>query len=62
VEELMYAIRPKSLSMQPLGALYFYQKAPVLGLDAPNFREIKEKWEKREQFRNDIGNQILYKT
>jgi hypothetical protein len=61
-EELLYAIRNKEIDNPPLGMAYFYANAPVLSLDSVEFDRIKKDWERLKEFREEIKNEILYKT
>jgi hypothetical protein len=61
-EELLYAIRNKLLTNPPLGMAYFYANAPVLSLDSVDFEKTKTNWERLKEFREEIKNEILYKT
>jgi hypothetical protein len=61
-EELLYAIRNKSLTNPPLGMAYFYANAPVLSLDSVDFDKTKTNWERLREFREEIKTEILYKT
>ena len=60
-EELLYAIR-NNLLKKPLGMAYFYANAPVFSLDSVGFDEVKTNWERLEKFRDEIKNEILYKS
>ncbi len=61
-EELLYAIRNKKIKNPPLGMAYFYANAPVLSLDSIDFDKIKNEWQRLKEFREEIKNEILYKT
>lgn len=61
-EELLFAIRNKILNNPPLGMAYFYANAPVLSLDSVEFDKTKINWERLKEFRDEIKNEILYKT
>lgn len=61
-EELLYAIRNKLLNNPPLGMAYFYANAPVISLDSVDFNLTKTNWERLKEFREEIKNEILYKT
>lgn len=61
-EELLYAIRNKEIEKPPLGMAYFYVNAPVLSLDSVDFEKIKKEWDRLKEFREEIKNEILYKT
>jgi|SRR5690554_106457 len=61
-EELLFAIRNKLLTNPPLGMAYFYANAPVLSLDSVDFENTKKNWERLKEFREEIKNEILYKT
>ncbi|HEY0977745.1 MAG TPA: hypothetical protein VGE21_09760 [Flavobacteriales bacterium] len=61
-EELLYAIRNKEIANPPLGMAYFYANAPVISLDSIDFTRVQEDWDRLKQFRNEIKNEILYKS
>jgi len=60
-EELLYAIRNKSLVKPPLGMAYFYSIAPVLSPDSIKSEVIKKDWDRLQEFKESIKNEILYK-
>ena len=41
---------------------YFYANAPILSLDSVDFKQIQSEWERLKEFRNEIKNEILYKS
>jgi hypothetical protein len=61
-EELLYAIRNKKIKNPPLGMAYFYANAPVLSLDSIDFEKTKNEWQRLKEFRDEIKNEILFKT
>lgn len=61
-EELLFAIRNKVIADPPLGMAYFYSQAPVISLDSIDFNKTKEEWERLKSFKNEIKNEILYKS
>lgn len=61
-EELLYAIRNKEIANPPLGMAYFYANAPVISLDSIDLTRVQEDWERLKEFRNEIKNEILYKS
>ncbi len=61
-EELLYAIRNKEIKNPPLGMAYFYANAPILSLDLIDFNKVKTEWERLKEFKEEIKNEILYKT
>jgi len=61
-EELLFAIRNKLILTPPIGMAYFYAYAPVLSLDSVDFEIRKKDWERLKIFKEEIKNEILYKT
>jgi len=61
-EELLYAIRNKEIKNPPLGMAYFYSNAPILSLDSVDFDKIRTEWERLKSFKEEIKNEILYKS
>ena len=61
-EELLYAIRNKTLPNPPLGMSYFYANAPFISLDSVDFEQTQKDWGRLKEFRNEIKNEILYKS
>jgi hypothetical protein len=61
-EELLYAIRNKEIKNPPLGMAYFYSTAPTPSLDSIDFDKIKKDWDRLKEFKEEIKNEILYKS
>lgn len=61
-EELLYAIRNQEVENPPLGMAYFYLEAPKMSFDSPNLKTAMENWEHLKEFKEDIKNDILYKS
>jgi hypothetical protein len=60
-EEILYAIKNKTVENPPLGMAYFYGNAPVVSLDSVDFDKQKEQWDKLKAFKTEIQDIILYK-
>ena len=61
-EELLYAIRNKDIDNPPLGMAYFYNEAPKISFDSPNFDNALKNWNELKDFKEDIKEDILYKS
>lgn len=61
-EELLYAIRNKKIPNPPLGMAYFYANAPSMSFDSIDFDKMRIEWERVKKFKEEIRNEILYKT
>jgi hypothetical protein len=61
-EELLFAIRNKLMPTPPIGMAYFYEHAPIISLDSIDFENKKKEWDRLKQFKDEIQNEILYKT
>ncbi len=61
-EELLYAIRNKTIKNPPLGMAYFYSNAPSISLESIDFERTKNEWDRLKKFKEEIKNEILYKT
>lgn len=61
-EELLYAIRNKDIDNPPLGMAYFYNEAPKVSFDSPNFDSALKNWNELKDFKEEIKDDILYKS
>ena len=61
-EELLYAIRNQEIENPPLGMAYFYLEAPKMSFDSPNLKTAMENWEQLKEFKEEIKDDILYKS
>lgn len=61
-EELLYAIRNKEIESPPLGMAYFYIEAPKMSFDSPEIKLAMDNWEKLKEFKEEIKDDILYKS
>jgi hypothetical protein len=59
-EELLHAL-DNSNKNHPIGMAYFYSKAPVISLDAPEKDKIEEEWQRLTTFKNSIKDKMIYK-
>ena len=60
VEELLQTLDYSNRN-HPLGMTYFYSKAPMVSLDAPNLQIINNEWHALETFKNTIKDKVVYK-
>lgn len=61
-EELLYAVRNEEIESPPLGMAYFYLEAPKMSFDSPNLKTAMENWEQLKEFKEEIKDDILYKS
>lgn len=61
-EELLFAIRNKTLDNSPLGMAYFYVNAPIISLDSIDKNKIEKDWNRLKEFKDGIKTEILYKS
>lgn len=61
-EELLFAIRNKTLDNPPLGMAYFYSNAPIISLDSIDLDKIQNDWNRLKEFKDGISEEILYKS
>jgi len=61
-EELLFAIRNKTLDNPPLGMAYFYGNAPIISLDSIDKDKIEKDWNRLKEFKDGIKTEILYKS
>lgn len=60
-EEILFAIRNKTIPNPPLGMAYFYSIAPVISLDSIDKEKVEKEWIRLKEFKKGIQNEILYK-
>ena len=61
-EELLYAIRNNDVKNPPLGMAYFYSEAPKMSFDSPSLSTSLKDWDDLKKFKEDIKDDILYKS
>lgn len=61
-EELLYTIRNNDVENPPLGMAYFYSEAPKMSFDSPSLITSLKDWENLKKFKEDIKDDILYKS
>lgn len=59
-EELLQAL-DKTLGNHPIGMAYFFSKAPVISLDAPDKDKIEQEWQRLAEFKDSIRDKMIYK-
>jgi hypothetical protein len=61
-EELLYAIGNKEIKNPPLGMAYFNIEAPKMSFDSPELKLAMSNWEKLKAFKEEIKDDVLYKS
>jgi hypothetical protein len=59
-EELLQAL-DKTKGDHPIGMAYFFSKAPVISLDAPDKDKIEQEWQRLAKFKDSIKDKMIYK-